>query len=74
VCSVGVQRQYTGTAARVQNSQIGVFLAYVTPYGRALIDRRLYLPEVTWCQWPDRLTAAGVPEEIGFSTKPALAR
>lgn len=47
VCSVGVQRQYTGTAGRVENSQVGVFLAYVTPAGRALIDRGLYLPETT---------------------------
>ncbi len=74
VCSVGVQRQYTGTAGRVENSQVGVFLAYVTPRGRALIDRRLYLPETSWCDQPDRLAAAGVPEEVGFATKPALAR
>ncbi|SCL15934.1 SRSO17 transposase [Micromonospora inyonensis] len=74
VCSVGVQRQYTGTAGRVENSQVGVFLAYVTPAGRALIDRRLYLPETTWCGRPDRLTAAGVPNDVGFATKPALAR
>ncbi|MFB9239996.1 IS701 family transposase [Plantactinospora siamensis] len=74
VCSVGVQRQYTGTAGRVENSQVGVFLAYVTPTGRALIDRRLYLPETTWCDRPDRLTAAGVPEKVEFATKPALAR
>ncbi|MDH6465654.1 SRSO17 transposase [Micromonospora sp. A200] len=74
VCSVGVQRQYTGTAGRVENSQVGVFLAYVSPTGRALIDRRLYLPETTWCQQPDRLAAAGVPDQVGFATKPALAR
>ncbi|MFC8850382.1 MULTISPECIES: IS701 family transposase [unclassified Micromonospora] len=74
VCSVGVQRQYTGTAGRVENSQVGVFLAYVSPAGRAMIDRRLYLPETTWCHQPDRLTAAGVPDGIGFATKPALAR
>ncbi|AWS48996.1 IS701 family transposase [Streptosporangium sp. 'caverna'] len=74
VCSVGVQRQYTGTAGRVENSQVGVFLAYVTPAGRALIDRRLYLPETTWCDQPDRLAAAGVPDDIGFATKPGLAR
>ncbi len=74
VCSVGVQRQYTGTAGRVENSQVGVFLAYVSPLGRAMIDRRLYLPETTWCQQPDRLTAAGVPDQVEFATKPALAR
>ncbi|HEY0699529.1 MAG TPA: IS701 family transposase [Micromonospora sp.] len=73
-CSVGVQRQYTGTAGRIENSQVGVFLAYVTPHGRAMIDRRLYLPETTWCDRPDRLTAAGVPDQVGFATKPALAR
>nr|WP_157744582.1 IS701 family transposase [Micromonospora viridifaciens] len=74
VCSVGVQRQYTGTAGRVENSQVGVFLAYVSPLGRALIDRRLYLPEATWCEQPERLAAAGVPDQVGFATKPALAR
>ncbi|RBQ03687.1 IS701 family transposase [Micromonospora sp. LHW51205] len=74
VCSVGVQRQYTGTAGRVENSQVGVFLAYVSPTGRAMIDRRLYLPEATWCDRPDRLTEAGVPDQVGFATKPALAR
>ncbi|MFY1623641.1 IS701 family transposase [Micromonospora sp. WMMD735] len=74
VCSVGVQRQYTGTAGRIENSQVGVFLAYVSPTGRALIDRRLYLPESSWCDKPARLAAAGVPDDVGFATKPALAR
>jgi DHA1 family L-arabinose/isopropyl-beta-D-thiogalactopyranoside export protein-like MFS transporter/DHA1 family inner membrane transport protein len=74
LCSVGVQRQYTGTAGRVENSQVGVFLAYVSPAGRALIGRRLYLPETSWCDRSDRLTAAGVPDQVGFATKPALAR
>jgi SRSO17 transposase len=74
VGSVGVQRQYTGTAGRIENSQVGVFLAYVSPAGRALIDRRLYLPETSWCDRPDRLTVAGVPDDVGFATKPALAR
>ncbi len=74
VCSVGVQRQYTGTAGRIENSQVGVFLAYVSPAGRAMIDRRLYLPETTWCDQPDRLAAAGVPDQVRFATKPALAR
>jgi SRSO17 transposase len=74
VCSVGVQRQYTGTAGRVENSQVGVFLAYVTPHGRAMIDRRLYLPQAAWCDRPDRLAAAGIPDDVEFATKPALAR
>ncbi len=51
-----------------------MFLAYVTPHGRALADRRLYLSEATWCDQPDPLTAAGVPDDAGFATKPALAR
>jgi SRSO17 transposase len=72
--SVGVQRQYTGTAGRIENSQVGVFLAYASPVGRALIDRRLYLPEATWCTQPERRAAAGVPDEVTFATKPALAR
>jgi SRSO17 transposase len=73
-CSVGVQRQYTGTAGRIENSQVAVFLAYVAPAGRALIDRRLYLPETSWCAEPGRRDAAGVPAAIDFATKPALAR
>lgn len=52
--SAGVQRQYTGTAGRIENSQIGVFLAYATPRGRALLDRRLYLPEHSWLADPGR--------------------
>jgi SRSO17 transposase len=72
--SVGVQRQYTGTAGRIENSQVAVFLAYTTPAGRALIDRRLYLPETSWCVQPARRAGAGVPEHVGFATKPALAR
>lgn len=70
--SVGVQRQYSGTAGRVENSQIGVFLAYVSPLGRALIDRRLYLPR-SWSDDERRCTAAGVPDEVLFATKPQLA-
>jgi SRSO17 transposase len=72
-CTVGVQRQYTGTAGRIENSQVGVFLAYAAPRGRALIDRRLYLPEHTWCADIDRRSEAGVPAETTFATKPALA-
>jgi SRSO17 transposase len=71
--SAGVQRQYTGTAGRIENSQVGVFLAYATPRGRALIDRRLYLPEHSWLADQSRCRSAGVPDEIAFATKPALA-
>ncbi|MGH3659664.1 MAG: IS701 family transposase, partial [Micromonosporaceae bacterium] len=73
VCSVGVQRQYTGTAGRIENSQVAVFLAYATDAGHAFIDRELYLPKV-WAADPDRRRAAGVPEEVVFATKPELAR
>ncbi len=72
--SVGVQRQYSGTAGRVENCQIGVFLAYASPRGRALIDRELYLPERTWCADRERRQEAAVPEEVIFATKPELAR
>nr|WP_211128009.1 IS701 family transposase [Streptomyces yatensis] len=71
--SAGVRRQYTGTAGRIENSQVGVFLADATSQGRALIDRRLYLPEQSWCTDPERRRAAGIPEEIEFATKPRLA-
>jgi SRSO17 transposase len=72
VHSVGVQRQYTGTAGRIENAQVGVFLTYASPLGRALIDRRIYLP-ASWCDLPQRCTAAGVPDDVAFATKPALA-
>ena len=71
--SVGVQRQYSGTAGKVDNCQLGVFLAYASPRGRAFIDRELYLPRC-WTDDPDRSRAARVPEEVGFLTKPQLAR
>ncbi|WP_407702065.1 IS701 family transposase [Streptomyces toyocaensis] len=71
--SAGVQRQYTGTAGPIENSQVGVFLAYASSRGRALIDRRLYLPEQTWCQDAERRTRAGIPGHTAFATKPALA-
>jgi SRSO17 transposase len=71
-CSVGVQRQYSGTAGRVENAQVGVFLTYTTRVGHTLIDRELYLPR-SWTSDPDRCAAAGVPEDTGFATKPALA-
>jgi SRSO17 transposase len=71
--SAGVQRQYTGTAGRIENSQVGVFLAYATERGRALIDWRLYLPEHSWCSDHGRRRAAGIPETVQFATEPRLA-
>jgi SRSO17 transposase len=71
--SVGVQRQYSGTAGRIENCQIGVFLGYTSRHGHALIDRALYLPEV-WANDPARRDAAGVPAETVFATKPQLGR
>ena len=73
VKSVGVQRQYSGTAGRIENCQIGVFLAYATPQGRTFLDRELYLPK-EWANDAARRAEAGVPEEAAFQTKPALAR
>jgi SRSO17 transposase len=70
--TVGVQRQYTGTAGRIENSQVAVYLSYVAPGGHALIDRALYLPR-SWADDRARRTAAGVPTEVEFATKPALA-
>lgn len=71
--SVGVQRQYSGTAGRIENCQIGVFLAYASPQGRAFLDRALYLPQI-WAADDARRTEAGVPAAIAFQTKPALAQ
>jgi SRSO17 transposase len=72
--SAGVARQYTGTAGRVENSQVGVFLAYAASDGaRALIDRELYLPKA-WTGDRDRCRAAGIGDEVAFATKPVLAR
>jgi SRSO17 transposase len=71
--SAGVQRQYSGTAGRVENCQLGVFLAYAGPEGRALIDRELYLPK-SWTGDRDRCREAGVPDDVQFATKPELAR
>ncbi len=71
--SAGVARQYTGTTGKIDNCQIGVFLAYATPGGRALIDRELYLPRA-WTDDRDRARAAGIDDEVGFATKPELAR
>lgn len=70
--SVGVQRQYSGTAGRIENCQIGVFLALAGPRGRALIDRDLYLPK-SWCEDQERCREAHVPQDVGFATKPQLA-
>ncbi|MBA3279935.1 MAG: IS701 family transposase [Geodermatophilaceae bacterium] len=72
-CTVGVQRQYTGTAGRVENAQVAVYMTYAGPRGHAMIDRELYLPK-SWTTDPDRCAAAGVPDDVEFATKPALAR
>ena len=69
--SVGVQRQYSGTAGRIENCQIGVFLGYATRHGQVLIDRRLYLP-ADWARDADRRREAHVPAETAFATKPKL--
>jgi SRSO17 transposase len=71
--SVGVQRQYSGTAGKVDNCQLGVFLAYASAKGRGFIDRELYLPE-SWTDDPERCRAARVPEQVEFRTKPQLAQ
>jgi SRSO17 transposase len=72
--SAGVQRQYSGTAGRVENCQLGVFLAYAAPDGsRALIDRELYLPE-SWTGDRGRCREAGIGDDVEFATKPELAR
>jgi SRSO17 transposase len=70
--TVGVQRQYTGTAGRVENAQVAVYLVYATSAGHALIDRDLYLPRA-WTDDPERCQTVGVPDQVGFATKPALA-
>src|SRR6201997_4650938 len=70
--SCGVSRQYTGSAGKITNCQIGVFAAYVSRHGHAFIDRELYLPK-EWTDDPDRLEAAYVPADVGFATKPQLA-
>ena len=71
--SAGVQRQYSGTAGRVENCQVAVFLSYASPAGHALIDRELYLPR-SWTADPARCAAAGIPAKTAFATKPRLAR
>ncbi len=71
--TIGVQRQYTGTAGRIENSQVAVYLTYASPIGHALIDNALYMPR-SWMDDPARREAAGAPEDLAFATKPALAQ
>lgn len=71
--SAGVQRQYSGTAGRIENSQIGVFLLYASQAGHAFLDRALYLPK-SWTQDRERCRRAGIPDDAGFASKPELAR
>jgi SRSO17 transposase len=71
--TVGTQRQYTGTAGRVENAQVAVYLTYAGRSGHAMIDRELYLPQ-SWTSDPARCVAAGVPDDVAFATKPALAQ
>jgi SRSO17 transposase len=73
IATVGVQRQYSGTAGRIENSQVAVYLTYAAPRGHALIDRSLYLPR-SWAEDSDRCDGAGIPSDRrGFATKPTLA-
>jgi SRSO17 transposase len=71
--SAGVQRQYSGTAGRTENCQDGVFLAYASQHGHALIDREAYLPR-SWVEDLDCCRAGGIPDEVEFVTKPRKAR
>ena len=71
--SVGVQRQYSGTAGRIENCQIGVFLAYTSSHGHTLLDRELYLPK-SWTENQERCREAHVPKGVTFATKPELAQ
>jgi SRSO17 transposase len=71
--SAGVQRQYSGTAGRIENCQIGTFLAYASPKGRALLDRELYVPE-SWIADRDRCRKAAIGDEVEFATKPEQVR
>jgi SRSO17 transposase len=73
VKSAGVARQYSGTAGRIENCQIGVFMAYRSSKGHALIDRQLYIPQA-WTDDRDRCREAGIPDEVGFATKVEMAR
>jgi SRSO17 transposase len=71
--SAGVARQYTGTAGRIENAQVGVFLAYASPAGLALIDRELYLPKA-WTEDRERCQVAGIGDQVAFQTKPQLGQ
>jgi SRSO17 transposase len=71
--TAGVQRQYTGTAGRIENAQVAVYLGYAAPAGHALIDRELYLPK-SWVGDLGRCDAAGIPPDVAFATKPQLAQ
>ena len=68
-----MQRQYTGSAGRIENAQVAVYLSYASAKGHVLMDRALYLPG-SWTGDGERLAAAGTPGDVGFATKPALAR
>ncbi|PYC87578.1 IS701 family transposase [Streptomyces tateyamensis] len=70
--TVGVQRQYTGTAGRIENSQVAVYLVYAGRRGHAAVDRELYIPR-SWTDKPDRCRAAGLDPDTAFATKPELA-
>jgi SRSO17 transposase len=70
--SVGVKRQYSGTAGKIENCQIATFLSYASPKGHVFLDRRLYLPE-EWCDDAQRRAEAKVPEDVVFQTKPQQA-
>lgn len=70
--TVGIQRQHTGTVGRIENAQVAVYLTYAGARGHAMIDRELSLPK-SWTGDPDRCAEAGVPADIEFLTKPALA-
>jgi SRSO17 transposase len=70
--TAGLERQYSGTAGRTENCQIGTFLVYTSARGHALVDRELYLPE-SWTDDRRRCRAAGIPEEVAFATKPRQA-
>jgi SRSO17 transposase len=73
--SAGVQRQYSGTLGKIDNCQIGTFLAYADTHGnRILVDRELYIPENSWCEDPERRKEAGIPEDLTFATRPQQVR
>src|SRR5262249_25092810 len=71
--SAGVARPYSGTASRIENCQIGVFLAYASQQGQTLLDRELYLPK-EWTDDRERCRHAGIPDQRAFATKPKLAQ